>query len=418
LPLGPSLDWRQPCSDCGARCKRDVNKVPSPEYALLLDAIVPLSSSRVAAHALGTREWQQTLHVADWHRLQPALYCHVRSDPAVPTEPLAALEQSYLANAARSMFMTAELGRVLEALSAGGTEAMLLKGAALVRGGYIDPPQREMLDLDILVRHDQIEAGNAALAALGYVPDVDGEEGPKHLRLDQHHDAPLISPEQVTAVELHRHLTIAGEGNRFDIDEVWDRSRPDPNSAAMLPAPEDLLLHLCLHFTRNRLGGSFRRRQTGGALAQISDIARTVGRDRIDWSALIASARRYKLDTRVFLALFAARELGVAIPSEALADLRPTGFESRVGRRLVAFRVLQADDRLPVRSMRWIVAPSREVLVRGWGADPAATTSLARAYLRRARAFAPLARSALRRPWAVVQDRRLNGEIYALEDRG
>jgi hypothetical protein len=64
-----------------------------------------------------------------------------------------------------------------------------------------------------------------------------------------------------------------------------------------------------------------------------------------------------------------------------------------------------------------MLAPSREVLARGWDADPSEPLSLVRAYVRRARARAPLVGSALRRPWTAVQDRRLNGQLYSLETR-
>ena len=177
------------------------------------------------------------------------------------------------------------------------------------------------------------------------------------------------------------------------------------------------MLHVCLHFTRNRLGGSYQRRNTGGALGQICDIARLVEREPLNWDRLAGSARSYRLDARVFLALFASRELGVPVPETALAGMRPAGFDEDLGRRLVALRVLRAGDHLPVRTVRWMFAPSREVLARGWNADPTATLSLARAYMRRARAHMPAARSALREPWRYVQDQRLNGQIRALEDR-
>jgi hypothetical protein len=62
-------------------------------------------------------------------------------------------------------------------------------------------------------------------------------------------------------------------------------------------------------------------------------------------------------------------------------------------------------------------APSREVLSNGWNADPNATRSLAGAYLRRARAHVPEASAALRRPLELLQDRRLNDQIRALENR-
>jgi hypothetical protein len=218
-------------------------------------------------------------------------------------------------------------------------------------------------------------------------------------------------------VELHRHIAISGEGNGFELDGFWQRARTGPDGRHPLPSAEDLLLHVCLHFTRNRLGGSYRHRHTGGALGQVCDIARLIEREEFDWTVFTDTVREFGLETSVFLALFAARELGVPVPLGPLVSLRPTGFDPLVGRRLVAFRVLRDREQLPVRTLRWMFAPSREVLTRGWNADPTATSSLARAYVRRARANAPLARSALREPWRFVQDQRLNGQIRALENR-
>jgi hypothetical protein len=395
-----------------------VNVPPSSAYALLLDAVVPSGHLRADTRGWSDAQWHDALHVADWHRLSPLLYCHLKSADYAPEHVLRTLERAYLSNAARNLFIGSAQTRVLEALSTANVPAMLLKGAALIETCYADPAQREMLDLDLLVPSDLVDTGSAALQAIGYQPDEDGVEEPKYLRLGHHHDAPLVGEEQLVAVELHRHLTIAGEGTKFDIDDVWRRSREAPAGTHRLPADEDLLLHVCLHFTRNRIGGSFRRRNTGGALAQIGDIARILEREQTDWEELISSAHRYGLATRVFLALVAARELGVQVPGEPLAGLQPPGFDPRLGQRLVELRVLRSDDHLPVRSVRWMVAPSRDVLVKGWDANPGVGGSLARAYVRRAWSNLPGAARALKRPLMTVQDRRLNGEIYALEDRG
>jgi hypothetical protein len=360
------------------------------------------------------------LRIAAWHRLAPMLYCHLSSDADTPASVLEQLERAYLANVARSLFIAAALRDALGALSAADVPALLLKGAALVETVYADPAQREMLDLDILVPGAQLHLATAALESLGYAPQAAGhhsDNGQRGTRVVAHHDSPLVGETQLVAVELHRHISLSGEGSGFDIDDVWRRARSSASGEHLLPAPEDLLLHVCLHFTRNRLGGSYRRRNTGGALGQICDIARLVQRARVDWATVVDCAGRYHLDSMVFLALFAARDLGVAVPEAPLEQLRPPRFSYRLGHRLVSLRVLRADDHLPVRSARWMFAPSREVLVRGWRADPAEPLSLVRAYVRRARAHAPLIGSALRRPWTTVQDHRLNGQIYQLESR-
>jgi hypothetical protein len=388
-----------------------VNVTPAPEYELLLDAIA--STARTEVDGWDRAQWDRALHAAEWHRLAPLLFRHLSSHGQPPAEVLGALEEAYLANAARNMFVSASLRRVLEALAAANIPAMLLKGAALLETVCPDPALREMLDLDVLVPAGDLDAANAALAPLGYRPQL--ADGYEHVRANHHHDPALVTEQEIVAVELHHHIAMAEERAHFDVAELWERARPAP--AHLLPAGEDLLLHVCLHFTRNRLGGSYRRRNTGGALSQVCDIAWIVERDAIDWDRLVAAVRAYRLEARVFLALFAARELGVRVPVRALHALRPPGFDAALGRRLVALRVLRGGHHLPVRSMRWMVAPGRAALAHGWGADPDDSLSLARAYVRRVRAQVPLAAPALRRPWTVVQDYRLNGQINALERR-
>jgi hypothetical protein len=393
---------------------------PSPEYDLLLDATVPLPAARVDHRAWDSLRWGQVLHAADWHRLSPILFCHLEQKPDVPPAVRSALERAYLAASARSLFIAEAQRKVLDALLADKVPPLLLKGAALIETVYPDPAQREMLDLDILVPANRLAQATRALAPLGYrpIPETDGPAGPStQLVPEPHHGPALVGQEQLVAVELHHHITIPGEGNRFDMGEMWAHARTSPRGGHVLPSPEDLLLHVALHFTRNRLGGSYSRRHTGGALAQICDIARIVEHEPVNWEALAASARRYGVDTRVFLAQFAVRELGVPVPEDAVAELQPPRFDRSLGRRLVALRVLRADDHLPVRTLRWMFAPSRDVLSRGWNADSTAPSSLARAYMRRAKAHAPLARSALRQPRTFIQDRRLNGQIRSLEDR-
>ena len=381
-----------------------------------MDAIAPASAPRADVRGWTPEHWRRALEVAEWHRLSPVLFHHLSAAATAPPEVLAELEQAYLANAARNLFIGASLRSVLAALAAAEIPAMLLKGAALIETVYPDPALREMLDLDLLVPLASLDAANAALTGIGYRPVGTGEAGPA--RLEHHHDPALVGEQGIVAVELHYHIAMESERAWIDMGDLWARARPAPAGPAhLLPSPEDLLVHVCFHFTRNRLGGSHRRRSTGGALGQLCDVARLVESESLDWDALVATVRASNLGARVFLALFAAREVGVAIPVSALEALRPAGFSPGVGRRLVELRVLRTDGHLPVRSLRWMVAPPRDVLKHGWDADPGSSRSLARAYVRRARAQAPRAGSALRRPWSLVQDYRLNGQIQSLERR-
>jgi hypothetical protein len=392
---------------------------PPPEYSLLLDASVPVARLRSDFDGWDGAQWGRTLSAADWHRLSPLVFTHLSQRGGAPAAVVSALERTYLGNVARSLFIRTAVDDVVGRLTAAGVPALLLKGAALAETVYPDPAQREMLDIDVLVARDRLTVATAALGELGYRPAPAGNSvaGSTQLEGPPHHDPALIGREQLVAVELHHHVAIEGEGSGFSTEGLWERSRTLASTGHLVPAPEDLLIHICFHFTRNRLGGSADRRNTGGALGQICDIERVVSGEDVDWPALVATSREYGLGARVFLALFAAHELGVAVPASTLGELEPAGFNHELGRRLVALRVLRGGDHLPVRSLRWMFAPNREALSRGWNADPTATLSLAGAYLRRARAHSPAARAALRRPWVFVQDRRLNGQIRALEEQ-
>jgi hypothetical protein len=393
----------------------------TPEYALLVEAISPAPVPPADRSGWGPAHWERAVKAAEWHRLEPMLARYLTRHRDAPADVVTGLEVRYLANVARNAYVAASLRDALAALTDAGVEAMLLKGAALTATVYPDPAVREMLDVDVLVRAEQLDSANAALASLGYrSPPGSGEE--QHsagwMRANHHHDPALVADDGMLAIELHHHIAMKDERRFFDAADLWARSRAHPGAPAhRLPAGEDLLLHVGFHFTRNRLGGSHIRSGSGGALSQLADLAWIVAREPLDWDALAAAARAYRLDARLFLALFAAHEVGLTIPADGLDALRPAGFDPRIGRRLVGLRVLRSGRKLPVRSLRWMAAPPREALVQGWDADPNASGSLARAYVRRARAQAPLARAALARPWSVVQDYRLNGQIHALEHR-
>ena len=394
---------------------------PTPEIRLLVDALAPRGGSRVDYRHWGPARWESALAAAEWHRVAPLLFRHLDRTPYVPTWVTARLEERYLANAARNIFVTDELRRVLAALAAVDIPVMPLKGAALIEMVYPDPALRELFDLDLLVPVDRLAEAEAILLESGYEDDpaaYGDEPSPRALRANDHHEAGLVHRTRVTAIELHRQITIAGEGKPFNVGEIWDRAEPSASQpTCMLPAPEDLLLHVTLHFTRNRLGGSAHLSLTGGALAQIADIAWLARGTNIDWDTFAATALEYGLGLRVFLALFAAAELGIEIPGRVLTMLRPAGFDAALGRQLVALRVLRTNRHLGVQSLRRALAPSRQVLTDEWQAGTRDWRSLTRAYVRRVRTRAPQIRYALRRPFAEIQDYRIAGQIRALEER-
>jgi hypothetical protein len=313
------------------------------------------------------------------------------------------LERAYLESAARSLLLRSALEAVLGALAAASVPAMPLKGAALAGRIYPDPALREMTDLDVLVPAGTLDAANAALAGVGYrsaYPATSPWGRPAWMRAHHHHDPPLVDRGGRISVELHHHLVGPDRAAGLRIADVWRRGGP-----GRMPAAEDLLLHACLHFTVNRAVRS------DGSLAQVADIAWIVHREEIDWPGFTAAAAG--VSPGVYLALFAARELGVAVPDAPLGALRPAGFDVRLGHRLVELRVLRAAPCFPAASLRTMLAAAIASPARH-RADPVATT---RGQGCRRPVRIPPPGSWLGKPGAVVRDYRLNRWIRALESR-
>lgn len=393
--------------------------VLSPEYELLVRAAAPDGDreARPAPPVGGRVRWDELSALAERHRLAPLLWRHLSSATPplgdVPPEVLDALEDAYLASTAGNLLRRARLHEVLGVLGAAGVPAMLLKGAALVEMVYPEPGLRPMVDLDVLVPAHAIERAHAAVRELGYrVNPQQTPETHQGMRERHYHYPSLVAEDELMAVEVHRHVLMGP--SVFDISGFWERARPGTGGPAhLLPAPEDLLLHLGIHFSNDRLYWST------GALGQLADMAWIAARHPLDWDAVVRRAGEYEVGGRLFLALMAARLLVCPdIPGPVLDGLRPAGYRPELGRRFVEQRVLSSRpwvvpwfDRGGERGVTLAarLVPSREYLTGRYGAaDGASSASVLRLYAQRVAHAARLAAPYLRRPRQVVTDFRLH----------
>jgi hypothetical protein len=100
---------------------------------------------------------------------------------------------------------------------------------------------------------------------------------------------------------------------------VWERVRPATiaGGAALVLAPADLVLHLCLHAEHHQFDVGLR------LLCDLGAVLARYGGD-LDWEGLRASAREAQAEGCVFLALGLARTLAQApVPPGVLKALEP-----------------------------------------------------------------------------------------------
>ncbi|MGH2405610.1 MAG: nucleotidyltransferase domain-containing protein, partial [bacterium] len=196
--------------------------------------------------------WPAILTLADREHVAPLVHAAIdASGAAVPDSVRQVLAQSYRRAGTACADAYAQLAEVLRALHRAGVDPVLLKGAALARFTYADAALRPFGDLDILVRPEHVEAAHHALRGAGYTiagdrpsavditwrhargyADAAGRRIPVdlHWRYDGY---PLLTADNYAGVFARAHPV--------DVD----------GEPALIPAPEDMLLALGIHFARD-----------------------------------------------------------------------------------------------------------------------------------------------------------------------
>jgi hypothetical protein len=234
----------------------------------------------------------------------------------LPSVARDALDAQYRQGSAQAMARYHELGALLERLSETGIQVIALKGIYLAKAVYREPGLRPMSDMDLLFRPEDLDQVQASLMALGY--SRKDMERPTSYYPPRFHQLPPFTREGATAIEVHMLIEPRSAPFAIDHEALWERARPWPEGGRRLLAlaPEDLLLHLCLHAVYHH---RFRIR-----LSALVDIALLVEQGSVDWNVLIDRARQWRAGPPVFLGIELARRLaGGRLPPGVAALLAP-----------------------------------------------------------------------------------------------
>lgn len=281
--------------------------------AALLAAREPAAAGRVSRFDAG--DWAMVLRHASWHSVQPLLFSRLERVAAfVPPAVLEQLHAAYLAGAGKNLRVLGQLAELLGAFELAGLPVIVLKGAALAEGVYGNAALRGMRDIDVLVRSDDLEKVQELMAGLGYDASAQADLGA--VRASFHH-LPRYTRQRSLPVEVHWTLELPTSPFRIDLERLWDRAEPAriAGQEAWVLAPEDLLLHLCMHASYHH---HFRVR-----LRHLADVASTVERyaPAMRWRSLLARAREWGVERFVYTTLSLACELLRApVPANVLAS--------------------------------------------------------------------------------------------------
>ncbi len=223
----------------------------------------------------------------------------------VPLDVWANLRLSYVANSVRNIILTREAELLLEKLAREGIEVMALKGIALLNSVYPHIALRQMCDVDLLVRPEQMERAERVLAENRFRYYVKGELGEEYAK-DYVRQPWVAAMDGGVSVEIHRALVSEKSPFAINLDTLWKRAEVIRigKIEALALSVEDEMHHLAAHLYGHHFAPNWQWRN----LCDLAAIVQMRGDGGIDWDYLLRSSKEYKTTGALFLALSALDE--------------------------------------------------------------------------------------------------------------
>ncbi|HEV2708085.1 MAG TPA: nucleotidyltransferase family protein, partial [Pyrinomonadaceae bacterium] len=199
-------------------------------------------------------DWEYLLRAAYRHALTALLYHQLNrhAPERVPPHYLSELKRRFQANAARNLFLTKELCRILRRFTSEGVPVVPYKGPALAVAAYGNLSLRHFIDLDILVPKREVLRAKELLLASGYRLEPPLTDAQQRVVLRTQHNLPFVSDQRLV-VELHWEVAAKKFSDALDAEGMWERLQKVTLAGETVEAlaPEDALPALCVHGSKH-----------------------------------------------------------------------------------------------------------------------------------------------------------------------
>ena len=259
-------------------------------------------------------EWDILFPLAEEHGVCGLLAARLEhlDDETLPKDWREKLQSRMRAQHLFTLSMTAELPRILDFFSKSNVETLLVKGPIISLLAYGDAALRGYVDLDLLVRHDDILAATQQMLDLGFAPEFPlagvhaGKIPGEYL---------FRRPGTQRIIELHTERSFRYYPLPLPLQEFFARQRRvvlDGKEVPVLSLEDEFVLN-CIHGAKH-----FWER-----LMWVADIAAIVARHpEFDWHRTKRFAANVGAMRMLHLALQLSESLlGVNVPTAVAADV-------------------------------------------------------------------------------------------------
>jgi hypothetical protein len=287
--------------------------LPNIEQELLLKAALLKEEEALTAY----NQWIRTVDIDHLdrasYRLLPLLYCNMKAHRfEIVESQMMMLRRVYQLTKQKNRLLFQIVARLLTDFNRAGVKTIALKGAALVHLFYEDPGLRPMNDFDVLVPSRHVRRVITTLEKSGWTP-MAFSPSDEYISVSHSHG---FRDDKGREFDLHWHVLSQCREPNADVD-FWRRSIPVviEGSPTLVLAPEDQLLHVCVHgITPNKKS----------AIRWVADAATIVdtSSSELDWERLLMQCRMRSLTLPLKVALnYLFRRINVPIPLEVLRSL-------------------------------------------------------------------------------------------------
>ncbi len=304
----------------------------------------------LAALAGQVTDWDAWLTEARTERLSGAIWTAMRDagvESALPSATANELESEWRQSVAASALLHYEVAGIGAALAAEEVPWIMLKGPSVSDSLYQDPGARTSVDIDILIKPDDVHKVISILESSGWLLREDMH--PRYIRIT--HIVMIKTAPQVSLLEVH--WCLLGTVPLKSEEVLWDTLEAMDIGGRLVPIlnASDKALHLCVHIVLHH--GLI-------PVSQLLDVVLACLRlDRQGWDSFVSHARKLGVVEEALLALTAARKRqGLLVPESVLESLE----SSRPGwlrRKAVQMAICDANGHAAMTI-------SRLIIMQGW----------------------------------------------------